>query len=91
MGDGFFFFFFSFSIHLEGPFWMVSDHWIFDEKNQGKIASPKTFIFPSWSVIQQLAMSLSRWLFVLMIHYKIMVLDLGIKYIFELKLDLMCE
>jgi len=90
VGDGFFFFFFffSFSIHLEGPFWMVSDHWIFDEK---KIASPKTFIFPSWIMIQRLAMSLSRWLFVLMIHYEIMIFDLGIKYIFGLKLDLMCE
>jgi hypothetical protein len=70
---------------------MVSDYWIFDEKNQGKIACPKTFIFPSWIMIQRLAMTLSRWLFVLMIHYKIMVLDLGIKYIFGLKLDLMCE
>lgn len=60
-------------------------------KIQGKIASPKTFIFPSWILIQRLAMSLSRWLFVLMIHYKIMVLDLGIKYCFWLKLDLMCE
>jgi hypothetical protein len=70
---------------------MVSDHWIFDEKNQGKIASPKTFIFPSWIMIQRFATSLSRWLFVFMIHYKIMVLDLGIILFFWLKLDLMWE
>jgi hypothetical protein len=77
VGGGFFCFHFHF-------IWKVSDHWIFDEKNQGKIASPKTFIFPSWIMIQWLAMSLSKWLFVLMIHYKIMVLDLGIKCIFGL-------
>jgi hypothetical protein len=73
VGNGFFFFF-----HFQF-IWKVSDHWIFDAKNQGKIASPKTFIFPTWILIQRLAMSLRRWLFVLMIHYKIMVLDLGIK------------
>jgi len=69
---------------------MVSDHWIFDEKSQGKIASPKTLFSQvgAWSTVKA---QVSRWLFVLMIHYKIMVLDLGIKYIFGLKFDLMCE